>query len=113
MPKTTPASTLAAYNIYTLIAKVVMSHEAINGTENICIVSFLPKKSANVPAGKVPIIAPKGISAAIVSPSWLLFNINGADELLEDKNGRPGDVHAEFPPMASAPMHTEMKFGQF
>lgn len=108
VPKTKPASSLAAYNMYTLIANVVMSHEAINGTENICIVSFLPKKSANVPAGKVPSIAPKGIRAAIVSASWLLFSINGAEKLFEDKNGRHGDVHAELPPMANAPMQAEI-----
>lgn len=74
-----PPMNLATYSMYTLVAKVVSTHEMIQGTENIIKVDFRPNESAKKPAGKQPIRPPNGMSAAIFSSSSLLFNINGAE----------------------------------
>lgn len=79
MPQTMPPMNLATYSIDTLVAKVVSIQDTIQGTEKIIIVNFLPNKSANKPAGKLPIRAPNGISAAIISFSRLFCSLNGAE----------------------------------
>lgn len=112
-PNTIPAMNLATYSMTTLTAKVVKVHAITRSTENISIVNLLPNESANIPAGKVPIIAPIGISAAIVSPSLLLCSVNGAELFEEDRIGRLGDVHARILPLASAPMDAGKEFLKF
>ncbi len=100
-----PATNLATYKVMTFCEKVISMDIPVHIAAPSIRQNFLPNKSATIPAGSAPHMAPNGNRAAIQFSSLSLVIKNGAELFLFFRNCKPGDVHAKWLPTIREPMH--------
>jgi len=99
-PRTEPAIRRATYSCQTSVAKKIMVQLMMNGTARQTMMGFRPNRSALLPAGMDPKMAPMAIREPTHEPSLgVIFTCEFSDSSM----GIAGDIHASTVPTANGP----------